>query len=421
MYNRRYHKAYWMMEQETTGYGLQQGTPWGSCVLEIKNGNGRLTVTVESLLPLRKGHYGVYAALSAQGKESSAFCGILTPNGNGHGEMQWNFSADNVAEEFLAEDIFAVVVLAEETGQQGLIAPLTAYCQEKQEWRTAVSPKSPKQDITKEVQQEMQKEEEKTAVAELKAAESLYTATAETPMTIAEPPIAAEKTEKMEQTEKMGQTEKTEPQKQEEAASDGLLEEGIHGSFRGLLKKFKKEMNQLEEMGILSAEESRRIQGISEENHDTEEANPIRKEGITERTRTEAKIQLAKNNYVIEKDKQFAMKKEQAEAQEAENQWIFADHPAIYPFGDGEEWVCIQPEELTMLETIPAHWQRDFFYLLPWHRDKHFIAQEKEGSIFIGIPDTYSGEGEKKAKEHGFSTFRPVEGKTDVGYWIGKV
>ena len=38
MYNRRYEKVFLMLRQETAGYALGKRPPWGSCVMEIKNG-----------------------------------------------------------------------------------------------------------------------------------------------------------------------------------------------------------------------------------------------------------------------------------------------------------------------------------------------------------------------------------------------
>ena len=55
MYQRRYDKVYLMLRQETAGYGMGSRGPWGSCILEIKNGQGKLTVAVEGLRPLIHG------------------------------------------------------------------------------------------------------------------------------------------------------------------------------------------------------------------------------------------------------------------------------------------------------------------------------------------------------------------------------
>ena len=408
MYNRRYHKAYWMMQQETTGYGLQQGTPWGSCLLEIKNGKGYLTVTAEMLLPLGKGHYGVYAILAAKEKEKAIFCGRLYPNDNGHGVMQWDFSPDHLAGSFLAEDIFAVVLLAEETGQQGLPAPLTAYAKEKRNWRRAFSEQP--------VEKGEEKEEQSHDVILLRAAETLCST---------EKCIQMEKEEPMTlpKERKQGESPQASDNSPKENHSPSSFKEEVHGSFRGLLQKFRQEMYELEEMGILTAEESRRLQGISEppKCQEKEGDSAKRQEDITERTRIEARIQLAQENNDADREKETEPCSCQEEIAEKKKNWIFADHPAIYPFGDNEKWVCIQPEEMVLLDDVPPHWQTDFFYLLPWHRDKHFIIRKEGEQVFLGIPDTYSPKEQKRAASHGFPTFRSIEGQKDLGYWLGRL
>ena len=58
MYQRRYDKVYLMLRQETAGYGMGSRGPWGSCILEIKNGQGKLTVAVEG--PVSYTHLDVY-------------------------------------------------------------------------------------------------------------------------------------------------------------------------------------------------------------------------------------------------------------------------------------------------------------------------------------------------------------------------
>ena len=77
MYNRRYEKVFLMLRQETAGYALGKRPPWGSCVMEIKNGQGRLQLTVQGL---RRGVYGVYVMLGENPAET-LFCGELRPTG----------------------------------------------------------------------------------------------------------------------------------------------------------------------------------------------------------------------------------------------------------------------------------------------------------------------------------------------------
>ena len=51
MYNRRYDKIFLMLRQDAIGYSVGKQMPWGSCVIEIKNGAGKIQITVQGLRP----------------------------------------------------------------------------------------------------------------------------------------------------------------------------------------------------------------------------------------------------------------------------------------------------------------------------------------------------------------------------------
>ena len=124
MYNRRYDKVFLMLRQETAGYAVGKRPPWGSCIMELKNGTGRLMLTVQGLRPLR------YAVYLLAGQES-IFCGELHPEKKeGHAELKWAFNPDAVGEGKRAEDFHTVLILAED-GTGGYSAPLAAYFGEK--------------------------------------------------------------------------------------------------------------------------------------------------------------------------------------------------------------------------------------------------------------------------------------------------
>ena len=194
MYNRRYDKVFLMLRQETAGYAVGKRPPWGSCIMELKNGTGRLMLTVQGLRPLR------YAVYLLAGKES-IFCGELHPEKKeGHAELKWAFNPDAVGEGKRAEDFHTVLILAEEGGCS---APLAAYFGEKTDWKAIFQPQKKAEPPKKEKPQEMPKLQEKI---DLKAEKT--TALSEQK---AEPPEAQEKP---------------------------LSAQGCHGSFQGLLAKF---------------------------------------------------------------------------------------------------------------------------------------------------------------------------------------
>ncbi len=335
MYNRRYEKVFLMLRQETAGYAMGKRPPWGSCVMELKNGKGRLHVTIQGLKPMQ---YEVYV----MAEEESVFCGEVRPDQKeGKCELKWDFDPDALGKGKKAEDFHTVLVLAE-----GGSAPLTAYFKEKRDWKADFLP------IKKEVQEEIT----------LQAAEAIVH---EKPV----PMIAIEKKEEPKDTNsKIAEEQK----------------ESYHGSFQGLLAKFRQELEELEETGILTKEETENIRSMG-----------------TSSVKAEEKIKDAP-----------VPKKEEIKSQSR----LFEGNRTLSPFADGEQWKCLSLEDLTLLSQIPLNWQKEFFFLLPYRKYHHLILQEGEDGIWLGLPDYYDERDAADAERFGFMEFRRVDG--DWGYWM---
>lgn len=318
MYHRRYEKVFLMLRQETAGYALGKRPPWGSCVMELKNGRGRLHLTIQGLKP---GRYSIYVMAG----QESIFCGEAIPEKKeGRCTVQWEFDPDAVGTGKKAEDFHTVIVLAE-----GTSAPLVAYFREKRDWRVDFRP------------------QEREPV--LQAAEALLT------------DVMAEK---------------------EENPHTALAEEqkiSFHGSFQGLLARFRQELEELEESGILSEEETAKIRSVG-----TEQA---------------------------EEETEAAEETKEKEPKETEGNGLLEKNAAWEPFGDGEEWRQISLEEMTLFAEIPLEWQRNFFFLLPYRKYHHLILREEAEGIRLGLPEQYDAADDADAKQFGFSIFRRVEGE----------
>lgn len=404
MYNRRYDKIYLMLRQETAGYGLQQKTPWGSCVLEIKNGQARLHITAQGLRPRSRGWYGVYAVAEKDGQPRTFFGGELPISPGGQGEVKWDFPADHLGD-CQAEDIYAVVVLAREEGGRGLSAPLTAYFGEKREWRSAFDGES-----------------------RLQAAEAAL---------LCHPREMEAAPEEGDSFQKEADREEK-PQTRAGAAEEtgGMMTEG-HSSFREMLKKFRREMEELTEMGLLTEEENRRILGMGgpAAAAPAEECVPAaREETDEEKISTETVLSAEEEKIPTEtvssaeegqtteapKEMEAEAAKEQEEPEQKDGEtWIFAGHGSLYPFGAAEEWKCILPEEALALG--PFYWNRDIFFLSASHRYGHLIARAEGDGLLLGLPEQFREEDRKRAAALGLVWFRPMEQDPAFGYWIGKV
>ncbi len=95
---------------------------------------------------------------------------------------------------------------------------------------------------------------------------------------------------------------------------------------------------------------------------------------------------------------------------------LFATNRELSPFGDGEQWKCLSLEEMTLLSQIPLKWQKEFFFLLPYRKYHHLILQEKADGIWLGLPNHYNEADAADAETFGFGTFRRVD--DDWGYWM---
>ncbi len=367
-----------MLKQETTGYS----TAWGSCVMEIKNGQGTLQISVQGLLPKKGFCYKVYGLLAKNMECTGIFCGDLALSQKGQCDLNWTFDPDDMGDGYQAEDLFAVAIMTEQQGKQ--IAPLVAYFGQKREWLSVFCPMKQKADIqaaeTMLLQQTQQ--EQKTPTMTILPIVQEYKPETKTEMEI--------ETEMQTDTETVEQPDVS-----------------YHGNFRGLLKKFRQEMETLEEMGIFSTEEKNKILGNTQTK---EELIADRADALQNRVPEETENMCGCDDEVATYTHIDITTDD-----------FFKNHEMLYPFGDGKAWYRISLKELLFFDTSPLSWQKDAFFLLPYHRYGHLILREENDSIWFGLPDIYDPQ-EKSHGEHlGFSDFRPIEQKNGMGYWIGKI
>lgn len=375
MYNRRYEKIFLMLRQETAGYAIGSRAPWGSCILELKNGGGRLQLSVQGLRPLRQ-PYAVYILAG----EESIFCGRLSPDAKeGYATLKWDFAPDAIGNGKRVEDIHTVLLLAE-YGENGISAPLLAYVAEEMDWRALFSRIAPQP---------------------------------EPPAQIAEP-IA------LQAAEAPLRKEPAPPAEKPHIAIAQAQKSSFHGSFQGLLAKFRQELQELEAGGILSAEELERIRGKKEPQaeQDVPAETPVEPLCIAEYAEQAASAEKPEPEKIeeIEDTPEILVETPAADASRPDP---FAHNLELQPFAEGESWKCISLGELTLLAQIPLRWQREFFFLLPQRRYHHLILREGEDGVWLGLPASYAESDAADAKKFGFDTFRRVDG--DWGYWLARL
>lgn len=320
--------------------------------MEIKNGQGYLHLTVQGL---RQGIYGVYVMLGEDHAET-LFCGELKSEGkDGKGEMKWGFSPDALGHGKKAEDFQTVILLADEGKGCGISAPLTAFFGEKKDWKREFKPTRPQK------AQEIHLQAAEAAVLPLR------------PRT-----AAVEKAE--------NPAEKLDNKKGADSLSHKIAEEqkaeNCHGNFSGLLAKFRQELEELEETGVLTPEETERIRNIGKP-AGAEQAAP------------------------------------RAEKQDSGSKCLltqFVNNRELRPFADNASWKCLALEELVLLPQIPLKWQKEFFFLLSYRKYRHLILCTDEGGGWLGVPCTGKQDDAEQAKALGFHEFRPVN--EEFGYWL---
>lgn len=366
-----------MLKQETTGYS----TAWGSCVMEIKNGQGTLQISVQGLLPKKGLCYKVYGLLAKDMECTGIFCGDLALSQKGQCDLNWTFDPDDMGEGYQAEDLFAVAIMTQQQGKQ--IAPLVAYFGQKREWISVFCPMKQKADI--------------------QAAETM----------LLQPTQQEPKTPTMDilPVTQQPKTEPPEPEQEIEVQTNTETVEqpdvSYHGNFRGLLKKFRQEMETLEEMGVFSTEEKNKILGNTQ----------TKQELIEDRSD-------ALQNRVPEEMENMCVCDDEFVTYiniDMTTDDFFKNHEILYPFGDGKAWYRISLKELLFFDTSPLSWQKDTFFLLSYHRYGHLILRQENDDILFGLPDMYDPQEKLRGEHLGFSEFLPIGQKNGMGYWIGKI
>ncbi|MGN1230991.1 MAG: hypothetical protein ACI4TP_03750, partial [Anaerotignum sp.] len=267
-------------------------------------------------------------------------------------------------------------------------APLTAYFGEKKDWKKDFKPREKTlQPIEAEIKMQPVVEEIKIQAAEA---------------AVLMPPVVEMIPFVTEQRKETQESPKEPNGKDTNAKVAETQKTSYHGSFQGLLAKFRQELENLEETGILTPQETENIRNLG--------ANPAPKP-LEKQEQEETEGQ--ETEWETETEKPLAQPAaEPAEQQES----VFAKNRELEPFGDGEQWKCLSLEELTLLSQIPLKWQREFFFLLLYRRYHHLILQEKADGIWLGLPAFYDAKEEMEAKLFGFREFRRVD--EDWGYWM---
>ena len=404
MYNRRYDKVFIMLRQELNGFSMGQQPAWGSCIMELKNKKGKLFVTVQGLKKLADDRTYEFFVIGGMGTAMRGVsCGNIFVDQYGKGELKWEFDPDEIGQScFCVEQLHTVALLVK--GGYGLTAPLAGYFKEKVSW-----------------QKQFQEEKEKK---DLRAAEAI----------LAQPPKKENKIEKSEQkreekitqihkqdmqeTKKEMEKQKTEPQnfitiediRKETNKKEENTESTFQKNFKNMLLNFKKELEQLEQKGVLTQEDRKKIAQADAMTVKKEETSVVTDKKDLNENKEETSIVAGKKD--LNENKEIT--------------YILEHNDDIYPFEEKDRWKSIALEELAVLPLDALKMMHHSFFILAYRKYKHFIFQKTaEGEYYIGVPDQYQPQTRREAQQLLFSTFEPCKKETMkvgcYGYWIRKM
>ena len=409
MYNRRYDKAFVMLKQELGGFSIGQQSAWGSCIMELKNKKGRLTFSVQGLKKLTDGRR--YEAFVVAGKGNAMrgiSCGIVEVDQYGKGELKWEFDPDLIGKSgFSVEELHTATLIVK--GGYGLIVPLAGYFNEKVAWKKFFK-------------------EEKEQQPDLRAAEAILLE--EPKQSIKE---TAKKTIQLKQENKIVEIEPEQPKQPQNIVKEQKISNTIQNkketssfqkNFKDMLFNFKRELEKLEQSGVLTKEEQKHITEIKTNTQPEQTVVQQQKQQNEQKTEIEQeqKIEIEQNAEIVQEPQATIQSNTMATETNKEIAYILQNNDTLQPFEEGI-WKSIALEELAVLPVNITEVMKNLFYICAYRKYKHFIFQKTaEKEYTIGVPAQYYPETRREAEHLYFTTFQPC-GKEVMktgcyGYWL---
>lgn len=416
MYNRRYDKLFIMLRQEMSGFSLGQRPAWGSCILEIKNGKGRFTVSIQGLKKLSENREYIFYIIGGKlGKADGIACEEIYVDHHGKAELKWDFDPDDISGTgYTIEDLHTVAIFAGDYKTYGVTAPLAGYFSDKVNWKsrfheiakkintktdqallekikkiepvpTKVSKTETKEVIQKDLDEVKEVTEVKKQTNEIKSAINPVL-NPETNMLHAAENNIQKDTEELQEKQKLEAKEAIAIQPKQSTGNS------FHKNFHNMLIKFQNELSELEKHGVLSSEDMEKIN----------KAGKSSVQNIQNNIKSNTSLKLSDIDY------------------------IFKHNEEIAPFlQDKKKWKCISIEELAVLPFDTIKMIHDIFFVLSYRKYRHFIlGKDEDNTLYLGIPDTYQPENKNAIENFGFANFTPCNGENIkpncYGYWIKK-
>lgn len=416
MYNRRYDKAFVMLKQELGGFSLGQQSAWGSCIMELKNKKGRLLFSVQGLKKLTDGRrYEVFIIAGKGNAMRGINCGIMEVDQYGKGELKWEFDPDLIGKSgFCIEEVHTAALIVK--GGYGLTVPLAGYFNEKVAWKKCFK-------------------EEQEQKPDLRAAEAILL---EEPK---EDTKEVKKTVQLKQQNIIVETEPEQPKQPQNIVKEQKISNTVQNkqetssfqkNFKDMLFNFKRELEKLEQSGVLTKEEQKHITEIRANTQSEQTATQQQNIDVKQNTEIEQELQQQKTEYEqktnmeqIVQEPQAVIQDDTTTEQNKEIAYILQNNDTLQPFEKGS-WKSIALEELAVLPINITEVMKNLFYICAYRKYKHFIFQKVgEKEYTLGVPAQYYPEMRREAEHLYFTTFQPC-GKEVMktgcyGYWLRNI
>lgn len=399
-YSRQYNRTFITLEEDRSDYSIDAKGATGRCVIEIRNGKGKVQVYVQGLKP--EVLYKAYI-ISGNPKQSYGLpIGLVPIDSTGRGEIRYEFEPDNVAGSgFLIEQFNVVAVLVQKPGE--IIAPLVGFSGAPVIWKNNFS------DYTK-----MNKNIEEPQIIETVAEEPVETENA--PEDIAEE-IYTEQ-EIVEDLEQNAEEVIVEKEDLEQHAEGVFTEENVKQETVAEQKIEETVLEQAEEEPQEAASED-----LGTEKTDYHETFRL----MATRFREEMK----ELNYYKNLTKEDADNAFRASSSESFDglEYMFLHNTEMQPF-QGQlrriKWIGVYPEELAVLDGDIYKYIYSAFVNAAHKRYKHLILgryEEVSGYKYVlGVPGVYGQSYKLQAQGQGFRQFKGCgideETREEYGYWL---
>ena len=277
------------------------------------------------------------------------------------GELKWEFDPDLIGKSgFSVEELHTAALIVK--GGYGLTVPLAGYFNEKVAWKKFFK-------------------EEKEQQPDLRAAEAILLE--EPKQSIKE---TAKKTIQLKQENKIVETEPEQPKQPQNIVKEQKISNTIQNkketssfqkNFKDMLFNFKRELEKLEQSGVLTKEEQKHITEIKTNTQPEQTVVQQQKQQNEQKTEIEQeqKIEMEQNAEIVQEPQATIQSNTMATETNKEIAYILQNNDTLQPFEEGI-WKSIALEELAVLPVNITEVMKNLFYICAYRKYKHFIFQK---------------------------------------------